>query len=204
VVLRFFVFAAALGIAPALAQQPAPPPFFTMPRGLTAGPPAAAPAAPGSPAATAPAVQQSGTPGATIPPNQFAAARDLVIASGMSRSFDAAVTELKTQLVATVTRTRPDLGNDLNAVMQQLAPEFGKQSDTMINNAARIYASAMTEQELKTATDFFNSAVGKRYVDFEPVILVNVEDALKQWTQGVSAGMMDRVHQEMKKRGHDF
>ncbi len=122
----------------------------------------------------------------------------------MSRSFDAAITELKTQLVATVTRTRPDLTNDLNAVMQELSSEFAKQSDTMINNAARIYASAMTEQDLKTSAAFFDSPVGKRYVDFEPVILVNVEDALKQWTQGVSVGMMDRVHQEMKKRGHDF
>ena len=35
--------------------------------------------------------------------------------------------------------------------MKQLAPEFAAQSDTMINNAARIYASAMTEAELKEA-----------------------------------------------------
>jgi uncharacterized protein len=188
VVLRSLVFVVALGLAPAFAQQPAAPAATPAPAPSTASPP----------------LQQAGTPGAIIPASQFQAARDLVIASGLSRSFDDAVTNLSRQLVTTVTRTRPDLSADLDGVMQQLAPEFARQSETMIINAARIYASAMTEQDLKDAATFFNSPVGKRYVDFEPVILTNVEDAMKQWSQGISNGMMNRVHEEMKKKGHDF
>ncbi|HWG04082.1 MAG TPA: DUF2059 domain-containing protein [Beijerinckiaceae bacterium] len=207
---RIAIFAVALGITPAFAQQPAPSqgqipsiPFFASPPsgGSPAGaPPAAAPAAAPS---VAGGPQQSGSPGATIPASTFAAARDLVVASGMSRSFDAAVNDLSSQLVTTITRTRPDLAPDLKVVMQQLSGEFSGQSETMINNAARIYASAMTEQEIKDCVAFFNSPAGKRYVGFEPVILVNLDDAMKAWTQGVSAGMMDRVREEMKKKGHD-
>jgi hypothetical protein len=204
---RIAIFAVALGITPALAQQPAPSqgqipsiPFFAAPPAVA--PPAAAPTAAAPSAAGGPA--QSGTPGATIPASTFAAARDLVIASGMSRSFDGTVTDLSSQLVATITRTRPELAPDLKVVMQQLSDEFSHQSDTMINNAARIYASAMTEQEIKDCVAFFNSPAGKRYVGFEPVILVNLDDAMKAWSQGVSAGMMDRVREEMKKKGHDF
>jgi hypothetical protein len=182
VISRAAVFAVALGLAPAFAQQPAAP----------------------EPSAMPPPPQQAGKPGAPIPPSQFAAARALVIASGLSRSFSGAITDLSQQLVETVTRTRPDLAADLNVVMQQLAPEFDRQSDTMINNAARIYASAMTEKDLDDLVAFFNSPVGKRYVDFEPVIVANIDDVMKQWSQEVSLGMMDRVREEMKKRGHDF
>ena len=147
---------------------------------------------------------QVGTPGAPIPPGQFAAARELVIASGLSRSFVGTVADLKRQLTATVTNTRPDLTADMAIVMQQLAPEFDQQSDAMINNAARIYASAMTEKDLKDAADFFNSPVGKRFVDFEPLIISNVDTVMNQWSQEISRDMMDRVRAEMKKKGHDF
>jgi hypothetical protein len=199
VVLRILAFAVALGLAPAFAQQPAAP----RPAPAAAAP-SLAPAPAPAPSTASPPPQQAGTPGTTIPASQFQAARDLVIASGMSRSFDDAIAGLSRQLAVTVTRTRPDLSADLNVVMQQLTPEFARQSETMIINAARIYASAMTEQDLKDATAFFNSPVGKRYVDFEPVIMTNVEDAMKQWSQGVSTGMMNRVREEMKKKGHDF
>src|ERR1022692_3541935 len=96
---RAVVFVVALVAAPAFAQQPAAP--------------AAQPAVP----------QQAGTPGAAIPPSQFAAARDVVIASGLSRSFRGTVSDLTQQLETTVTRTRPDLTADLKVVLQQLAPE---------------------------------------------------------------------------------
>lgn len=178
--LRAVVFVVAFAIVPAFAQpSPAPSDEQNLP-------------------------QQAGTPGAPIPPGQFAAARELVIASGLSRSFQGSVADLKRQLTATVTNTRPELAADLAVVIQQLAPEFDQQTDAMINNAARIYASAMTEQDLKDAADFFNSPVGKRYVDFEPLIITNVDSVMTQWSQQVSQDMMDRVREEMKKKGHDF
>jgi hypothetical protein len=180
VTLRAVVFAVALATVPAFAQ-PSPAPSSE----------------PNSPS-------QVGTPGAPIPPSQFAAARALVIASGLSRSFQGTVSGLTRQLAATVTSTRPDLTADLNIVLQQLAPEFDQQSDAMINDAARIYASAMTEQDLKDSVDFFNSPVGKRYVDSEPLIITNVDAVMTQWSQEVSRDMMDRVRAEMEKKGHDF
>ena len=180
VTLRAVVFAVALATVPAFAQPSL------------------------APSTEPPPPTQVGIPGAPIPPSQFAAARALVIASGLSRSFEGTVSELKRQLTATVTNTRPDLAADLNVVMQQLAPEFDQQSDAMINDAARIYASAMTERDLKDAADFFNSPVGKRFVDSEPLIITNVDAVMTQWSQEVSRDMMDSVREAMKKKGHDF
>ena len=159
---------------------------------------AAAPAAPAKPAAVPDVAQPE------PPPGQLAAARDLVLASGMARSFAPMVPQLSDQIVPMLTRTRPELKQNLVQVMQQLQPEFAKKSDEMIDIAAKIYARQMTEEELKQAADFFNSPVGKKYVNVQPGMLDQLVVAMQSWTQQLSTYMMQRVHDEMKKRGQDF
>ena len=105
-VLRILVFAMALGIAPAFAQAPATP----------------------APSVAPTPLEQAGTPGSVIPPSQFAAARELVIRSGMSRSFDAAVADMSSQLVADGDPHAAGSRHALETVMEKLTPEFVRQS----------------------------------------------------------------------------
>lgn len=137
------------------------------------------------------------------PAAQLAAARDVVAASGMARSFTPMVPQLVEQIVPIMTRTRPELVKDLAAVVDQLRPEFIKDGDQMIDIAAHIYARQMSEQELKDAAAFFNSPVGKRYVAVQPQMLDELVVAMQSWTQSMSNTMMVRVRQEMIKKGHN-
>ncbi|MCW6510737.1 DUF2059 domain-containing protein [Lichenifustis flavocetrariae] len=135
---------------------------------------------------------------------QLAAARSLVLASGMSRSFEPMVPQLADQIVPMLTRTRPELKANLTAVVAKLQPEFLKKGDEMIDMAARIYARHMSETELEQAAAFFNSPVGKKYVEVQPAMLDEVVVAMQTWTQTLSTYMMTRVHDEMKAKGQDF
>lgn len=137
-------------------------------------------------------------------PAQIAAGRELVIASGMARSFAPMVPQLADQIMPMLTKTRPELKPNLTAVMAQLQPEFAQKGDEMITIAARIYARQMSEQELKDAAAFFNSPVGKKYVNSQPGMLDQLVVAMQSWTQQLSTYMMQRVHEEMKKKGQDF
>lgn len=162
----------------------------------------------------APALAQTAAPPATAtvpdvgqpepPASQLAAAHDLVVASGMARSFNPMVGQLSEQIVPMLTRTRPELKQNLTVVIQELGPEFEKKGQGMTDIAARIYARAMTEQELKDAAAFFNSPVGKKYVIVQPGMLDQLVVAMQSWTQELSTFMMSRVHEEMKKKGQDF
>jgi uncharacterized protein len=156
------------------------------------------PAAP----APAPAVPDVGQP--DPPPAQLAAARQLVIASGMSRSFEPMVPQLVSQIVPLLTRTRPELKTNLQDAVEKLRPEFLKKSDDMVDIAAKIYARRLTQPELEQAAAFFNSDVGKKYVDMQPAMLDEVVVAMQTWTQSLSTYMMRRVHDEMKAKGQDF
>ena len=153
--------------------------------------------------APAPAtVPQVGQP--EPPASKLAAAHDLVIESGMSRSFEPMVPQLMEQITPLLTRTRPELKDNLALVLKELQPEFLKKEDEMIDIAAHIYARRMSEQDLKDAAAFFASPVGKNYVAVQPGMLAELVVAMQSWTQSLSTFMMTRVHEEMKKKGQDF
>jgi hypothetical protein len=174
--------------APALAQQKAPSPR----------PPAAEPA----PAAKPPASVSSAP--APVTPVQLAVARDLVIASGMSRSFSVVIPQFIDQIGSSLTQTRPELIEDLKAVFTTLRPEFDKQVDQMTDIAAQIFVKQLSEPDLKGAVAFFNSSAGRQYVAAQPAILSDIVTAMQGWQGKLSTDMMARVREEMKKKGHEI
>ncbi len=145
-------------------------------------------------------------PAANAPPapSHLAAARALVIGSGMSRSFGVVIPQFMDQIAGSLTQTRPEIAPDLNEVLTNLRPEFEKQTDEMTSIAAQIFASRMSEADLKAAVAFFNSAAGKQYVAVQPAILTDVVTAMQGWQGKISTDMMTRVREEMKKKGHDI
>ena len=158
----------------------------------------AAPAAPALPAPV-PALPQP-----EVSPEKLAAARQVVTASGMARSFEPMVPQLEEQIPLVITRSRPELSKSLTAVLEQLQPEFNQKSNDMLDIAARIYARHMSLDDLKATAAFFESAAGKAYVNSQPLMLDELVVAMQSWTQEVSTYMMKRVQQEMEKRGDKF
>ncbi len=164
--------------------------------------------APGTPASppAGPAAGAAGAAGQGAPASasQIALGRRLVIASGMSRSFTIIIPQFMDQIATGLAQTRPELIRDLNTVLSDLKPEFDKQADEMIDTAAQIYAKRLSEQDLKAAVGFFESAAGKQYVETQPAFLGDVVAAMQAWQGKISTNMMTRVRTEMKQKGHDL
>jgi len=155
------------------------------------------------PASSTPPAQTG--PGSTAPsPSHLAAARALVIASGMSRSFGVIIPQFMDQIAQSLTQTRPEIAQDLKAVLIQLKPEFENEVNEMIDIAAQIYVKQMSEPDLKAAVAFFDSPSGKKYVETQPAFLTEAVTAMQGWQGKVSTDMMSRVRAEMKKRGHEI
>ncbi|HTJ03063.1 MAG TPA: DUF2059 domain-containing protein [Methylovirgula sp.] len=159
--------------------------------------PAPAPATPPAAAAPAPAPTPVPEPSAS----HLAAARELVIASGMSRSFDAAIPHMMAQLTQTMAQTRPEIMTDLKAVLEGLKPDFAKDIDQMTDKAAHIYAQYLSEDDIKAAIAFFNSDAGKKYVKSEPLYFNAVINAMQDWHMQLQTELMTKVRAEMQKRG---
>ena len=183
---------------------------FAAARAFAQTPPVPNPATPAAPAAPVQQVAPPAPAPATPPPQpevspeKVAAARQVVVASGMSRSFEPMVPQLREQIPVVVTRNRPDLSKDLTVVLAQLQPEFDRKSSEMLDIAARIYARSMSEEDLKATAAFFESPAGKAYKDAQPKMLDELVVSMQAWTQEVSGFMMKRVQQEMEKKGDKF
>ncbi|MGH1574846.1 DUF2059 domain-containing protein [Methylobacterium sp. P31] len=160
------------------------------------------------PAPAKPAAQPS-TPaantdsGQTYTPNHLALAREVMLSSGIARSFDAVLPAFAEQIRKQAV-TRPELGKDLDEVLASLQPEMELQKQRMIDIAARTYASKFSEAELKEIATFFRSPAGKHYVEAQPQLLDEMVQEMQDWTQDVSEYVMVRVRAEMGKRGHQM
>lgn len=153
-------------------------------------------AKPGTPTPQAPAEPE-------LTPSHLALAREVMLSSGMSRSFDSIIPTMADQIRKNAV-TRPDLGKDLDEVLKGLEPEMALQKNRLIEIAARIYAKRLSEAELKDIITFFRSPAGKRYVETQPQILDDMVGAMQDWTQEVSEYIMVRTRAEMGKRGHSL
>ena len=132
----------------------------------------------------------------------LAAARDVVESSGISRSFTPLVGQFMDQIAGTATRTRPELINDMKAVMTQLKPEFDKQTNEIVDITARIFAGRLSETELKDTAAFFKSASGKKYVETQPRFLDDLVPAIDGWAARTLPATVDQVRAIMNQKGH--
>lgn len=175
---------------PAAAQTKPAAPAQT-PAQAPAQAPTQAPAAPNAPAAAA------------ISPSHLALAKEVMLNSGISRSFDSIIPVFGDQIKQAAV-TRPDLTKDLDDVLLKLGPEMELQKQRMIETASRIYAQRLSEAELRDIAAFFRSPSGKRYVETQPLVLDEMVQAMQTWTQEVSEYIMVRVRAEMTKKGHQL
>lgn len=137
-------------------------------------------------------------------PSHIAAAREMMLASGVTRSFESIIPQMMVRLEQSLTQTRPEIAKDLGAVLESLEAEFNKNQDEILATGARIAARKMTEAEIKDTLAFFKSASGKKYVASQPQMLDELVVAIQGWTEKLSQTMLGRVREEMKKKGHEL
>ena len=135
---------------------------------------------------------------------QMVLARQIVTGSGMGRTFDGIVPQLVNQIGQSVSRTRPELTPDLKVVLLAIEAEFLPQTAKMLDIAANVFATKMSEAEMKDVAVFFSSASGKKYVANQPVVLDEIVVGMDAWRAALGGQMSQRVREEMKKKGHDL
>jgi uncharacterized protein len=136
-------------------------------------------------------------------PSHLALAREVAMSSGMTRSFDAMAEPFLEQLQQ-MNVTRPEIKQDLTQVVATIRPELEQQKQKMIDNAARAFASHMSEAELKDVATFYKSPAGMKYVQVQPGVLDDIVRDLAVWTQETGEFVIKRAREEMAKRGHEL
>jgi hypothetical protein len=135
---------------------------------------------------------------------QIQLAREIVVASGASRSFDPIVPGILQQAISLYVQQNPDLQKQLLESAQAIKPEFDKRIPELIDIIARVYAGRFSEAELKEVLGFYRSPVGKKYVATQPGVLEESFRLAQTWGNKLSEEIVSRLRSEMKRRGHNI
>jgi uncharacterized protein len=154
-----------------------------------------APAQPAPPAAAAPA---------TFTDAHLAAAREVVLGSGLSRGFDGMIPQIADQIRGSVSRTRPELIKDMEEILRVIVTDLNVQTEQMVVAAARLFAARLTEPELKEIGAFFKTAAGQKYVNTQGPMLNELFQEMQVFSQTLGNIMMDRLREDMRKKGHQL
>jgi len=93
---------------------------------------------------------------------------------------------------------------DLNEVAADMEKEYEPRVNELMDDAARIYASHFTEQELKQLLTLYQSPLGQKIVEEEPKALEESMAEAGAWADVFSHDVIEKMREEMKKRGHDM
>ena len=150
------------------------------------------------PISIAPAAAQQPSPAA------LATAKELVTVKGADALWRPVVRGVVERAKGMFMQSNPMLSKDLNEVAAKLYAEYNPRVAEVLNDAAKIYATRFTEQELKDLLAFYKSPLGKKMLVEEPAILdQNMKDATA-WADKLSNEVISRMRAEMRKRGHEI
>jgi uncharacterized protein len=148
--------------------------------------------------------QAATAPAPTYSETHLAAARDVVIGSGLSRGFDGMVPQIADQIRTSFSRTRPELIKDMEEALRPMVDELSRQTDQMIGAASRLFAGRMSEPELKEIGAFFKTPAGQKYVNTQGPMLNELFAEMQVFSQTLGNIMMDRLREDMRKKGHQL
>jgi hypothetical protein len=146
----------------------------------------------------------SPAPAQTPSANSVALAKDIIAVKGSAAGFNVVVPGVIERVKAMLLQTNPMLSKDLNEVALKLRTDYASKMGEPLTEAAKLYASKFSEQELKTILAFYKSPVGKKVIEQEPAIFEQSMQNLDEWADKLSQDMLIKFRVEMKKKGHDL
>ena len=134
--------------------------------------------------------------------SHLAAAIDVVRLSGMSRSIDVMVPETVARARLALTKMHPQLAGDIEKSIGDLKVEFAVLSEEAVRVAAASFGRRLPEADLNELKKFYTSDIGKKFVAAQPAIIEDMYRSLDQFSGTVSQVVIDKIRDEMKKKGH--
>jgi hypothetical protein len=137
-------------------------------------------------------------------PDAIALAASILNDIGLNNSVAAVVPLTLRELERNIAAIHPEMQSALTESSVAILPEFAKSDEKVLGDLAHVFAARMTEQELRDTKAFFESPVGKKYLEAQPVILQEFSVATGVWRRQLSNDLLSRLRQEMKKKGYEF
>ncbi|HWK97457.1 MAG TPA: DUF2059 domain-containing protein [Pseudolabrys sp.] len=143
-----------------------------------------------------PALAQQPTPAA------LKTAGEIVKVTGALELFNPIVPGVVEQSRQFFVQQNPIITNDINDVAAQVRKDYEARISEVYTKVTEIYASNLSEQELKDILAFYSSPAGKKFLVAQPKI---VDESLKfaqEWANSLSDEVIGKMREALKSKGH--
>ena len=128
----------------------------------------------------------------TPSPEAMATARTLVTTMGLADQYRALLPVILMSLKPVVTQDRPEIEQDYESTAAMIADAYTPFYNQMIDQAATLYATTFTADELRQLDSFYHLPVGQK--------LLGKSQALAQQTAQIGRDISRKATDELKAR----
>jgi hypothetical protein len=89
-------------------------------------------------------------------------------------------------------------------VVQGVALNIATRRADLDSAIALVWARMFTEDELNQIAEFYNSPVGKKFVEMGPEIGATTIQTVDNWSSRVGEELLDKSREELKKQGYEL
>ena len=125
-------------------------------------------------------------------PEAMTAARSLVTTMGIADQYRALLPVILLGLKPVVTQDRPEIEQDYDSMAAMIANAYTPFYNQMIEQAATLYATNFTVDELRQLDSFYHQPVGQK--------LLGISQGLRQQTAQIGQDVSRKATEELRQR----
>ena len=149
-------------------------------------------------ALTADASAQAPTP----TPEVMKAARNLVSTMKLADQYRALLPSILLRLKPVVTQERPEIERDYDAMAAMIADAYTPFYNEMLEDAASIYATSFTVDEIRQIDAFYRLPAGQKLLEKSPAIAQQAAQVGQDVGQKAAEALQQRLTEVLRQKGH--
>lgn len=118
-------------------------------------------------------------------PRTVKAAEQLLEASGVDAMLDAIWPSITVMLKTTFNAQHPRKEKEVDAVISAFIQEFNLSRNELIRKFAEKYSEKFSYDELLFASNFYNSPIGRKFVEMNPVLVAELNKIAAEYSQQI-------------------
>ena len=137
-------------------------------------------------------------------PETIEAAKSLVATLKLTDQYRALLPGILLGLKPVITQDRPEVERDFNAMVPTVLDTYTKYYNSMIDNAAVLYAKNFTADELRAIEAFYRSPAGQKYIEKSRELSELSRQIGDEASRKAAVDLKARMTEALREKGHKF
>lgn len=126
-----------------------------------------------------------------------AAARAALEATKATEAYDPILFDTSSQIKNDLTSQNPNLSEEISTIVDEEAIALAPRRGDLEREAAKLFTTAFTQEELEAISAFFASETGSKYLQNAPILGRELGRAARVWANGIGRDLSIKVQQRL-------